>query len=150
MAARMTAATSALTFFRKRLRSGGSTGRAAHDKAYLKSDLRFWGADLPAIRAAVREFCRTHPNLTRAEVRSIAETLYATDVHELLASVIGVLECHRKTLVARDLPWLIELVRRSNSWAYVDWIAPKVIGDVIARDVSLRRHLARSAKDESL
>ena len=147
MAARLTAATSALTFFRRRLRSRGSSARAVHDKAYLKSDLRFWGADLPAIRAAVREFCRAHPNLARAELRSIAETLYATDVHELLASAIGVLECHRKTLVARDLPWLIELVRRSNSWAYVDWVAPKVIGDVIARDVRSRRRLVKWAKD---
>src|SRR2546428_8788641 len=143
----MTAATSALTFFRGRLKSGGSSARAAHDKAYLKSKLRFWGADLPAIRAAVREFCRAHPNLTRAELRSTAETLYATDVHELLASAIGVLECHRETLVARDLPWLIELVRRSNSWAYVDWVAPKVIGDVIARDVRSRRRLVKWAKD---
>jgi len=145
----MTVATSALTFFRGRLRSGGSSARAAHDKAYLKSDLRFWGADLPAIRAAVREFCRAHPNLARAELRSIAETLYATDVHELLASAIGVLECHRKTLVARDLPWLIELVRRSNSWAYVDWIAPKVVGDVIARDPRSRRYLEKWATDKN-
>ena len=145
----MTVATSALTFFRRRLRSGGSSARAAHDKAYLKSALRFWGADLPAIRAAVREFCRAHPNLARAELRSIAETLYATDVHELLASAIGVLECHRKTLVARDLPWLIELVRRSNSWAYVDWIAPKVVGDVIARDPRSRRYLEKWAKDKN-
>ena len=37
------------------------------------------------------------------------------------------------TLIDRDLPWLIALVRRSKTWAYVDWIAPKVIGDVIAR-----------------
>lgn len=145
----MTAATSALTFFRRRLRSGGSSVRAAHDKAYLKSDLRFWGADLPAIRAAVREHCRAHPGLTRAELRAIAETLYATDVHELRASAIGVLECHRETLVGRDLPWLIELARRSNSWAYVDWIAPKVIGDVIVRDARSRRYLEKWAKDES-
>src|ERR1700716_4095202 len=110
----MISATSALTFFRRRLRTGGRSARAAHDKAYLKSDLRFWGADLPAIRAAVREFCRAHPNPT------LAEMLYATDVHELRASAIGVLECHRETLVGRDLPWLIALVRDSNSWAYVD------------------------------
>jgi 3-methyladenine DNA glycosylase AlkD len=145
----MTAATSALAYFRGRLARGGSRARAAHDKAYLKSDLRFWGADLPAIRAAVREYCREHPDLTRAELRAIAQRLYATKVHELRASAIGILECNRERLVGRDLPWLIELVRRSNSWAYVDWIAPKVIGDVIARDVGLRRHLVRWARDKS-
>src|SRR5207247_11135014 len=64
-------------------RTGGSSVRAVHDKAYLKSSLRFWGADLPAIRVAVREYCRAHPDLTRAELRAIAEALYETDVHEL-------------------------------------------------------------------
>src|SRR3989441_4932109 len=145
----MTAAASAITYFRARLRRGGSGVRAAHDKAYLKSDLRFWGADLPAIRAAVREYCRAHPDLSRAELRAIAEALYATDVHELRASAIGVLECHRESLIGRDLPWLIELVRRSNSWAYVDWLSPKVIGDVMVRDARSRRHLVTWAKDES-
>ncbi|HEV8468492.1 MAG TPA: DNA alkylation repair protein [Candidatus Limnocylindria bacterium] len=149
MAARMTAAASALTFFRGRLRRGGNRTRAAHDKAYLKSDLRFWGADLPAIRAAVREYCRAHSDLTRADLRAIAETLYATNVHELRASAIGVLECHRETLIGRDLSWLVDLVRRSKSWAYVDWIAPKVVGDVIARDPGSRRYLEKWAKDES-
>ena len=145
----MTAATSALTFFRRQLRTGGSSVRAAHDKAYLKSSLRFWGADLPAIRVAVREYCRSRPDLTRAELRAIAEALYETDVHELRASAIGVLECNRERLVDRDLPWLIELVRRSDSWAYVDLLAPKVIGNVIARDVRSRRRLVKWAKDES-
>src|SRR2546426_4060812 len=145
----MTAATSALTFFRRQLRSGGTSVRATHDKTYLKSDLCFWGADLPAIRAAVREYCRAHPHLTRAELREIAEALYGTDVHEQRASAIGVLECHRESLVSRDLPWLIELVRRSKSWAYVDWIAPKVIGDVIARDPRSRRYMEKWAKDKS-
>src|SRR5256885_11936476 len=48
----------------------------------------------------------------------------------------------------RDMPWLIALVRKSKSWAYVDWIAPKVIGDVIARDPRARKRLAAWAKDD--
>jgi 3-methyladenine DNA glycosylase AlkD len=40
-------------------------------------------------------------------------------------------------------------VRRSNTWAHVDWIAPKVIGDVLARYPSSRRSMERWARDES-
>ena len=40
-------------------------------------------------------------------------------------------------------------MRRSDSWAYVDLLAPKVIGNVIARDVRSRRRLVKWAKDES-
>src|SRR5207248_9991905 len=132
----------AVTFFTRRLRRAGSPARAIGEKAYLKSDLRFWGTTQDSIRAAVREYCDAHPELTRSELRRLAETLYATDVHELRAAAIGVLERDRGTLDDRDMRWLIRLVRKSKSWAYVDWIAPKVIGEVIARDPGARKHLA--------
>ena len=149
MASRVSLGPGAILFFTRRLRRAGSAARAIGEKAYLKSDLRFWGTSQGSIRAAVREYCDAHPDLTRAELRAIAETLYATDVHELRASAIGVLERDRETLDSRDLPWLIAIVRKSKSWAYVDWIAPKVIGDVIARDPRARKRLAVWAKDRN-
>ena len=148
MAPRVTLGSGAVTFFTRRLRSAGSAARAIGEKAYLKSDLRFWGTGQESIRATVREYCDAHPDLTRADLRAIAEALYATDVHELRASAIGVLERDREKLDARDMPWLIALVRKSKSWAYVDWIAPKVIGDVIARDPRARKRLAVWANDK--
>lgn len=147
MASRVRLGSGAIAFFTRRLRSAGSAKRAVGEKAYLKSDLRFWGTSQDSIRSAVREYCDAHPDLTRADLRAIAETLYATDVHELRAAAIGVLERERETLDARDLPWLIAVVRKSKSWAYVDWIAPKVIGDVIARDPRARKRLSVWAKD---
>ena len=147
MAQRVNLGSGATRFFTPRLRRAGSATRAIGEKAYLKSDLRFWGTTQDSIRAAVREYCDAHPDLTRAELRAIASTLYATDVHELRAAAIGVLERERETLDDRDLPWLIGLVRQSKSWAYVDWISPKVIGDVIARDPRARARLSVWAKD---
>jgi 3-methyladenine DNA glycosylase AlkD len=138
----------AVTFFTRRLRRAGSAARAVGEKAYLKSDLRFWGTSLDSIRAAAREYSDAHPDLTRIDLRVIAETLYATDVFELRASAIGLLERRRETLVDRDLPWLLALVRKSKTWALVDWIAPKVIGDVIARDPRSRKRLDVWAKDD--
>ena len=148
MASRVDLGAGAIRFFTRRLRRAGSATRAVGAKAYLKSDLRFWGTSQDAIRIAVREYCAAHPDLTRTELRAIAESLYATDVHELRASAIGVLERERETLGDRDLPWIIALVRKSKSWAYVDWIAPKVIGDVIVRDPRARKRLRVWAKDE--
>ena len=149
MASRVDLGPGAVAFFTRRLRRAGSAARAKGEKAYLKSDLRFWGTSQDSIRVAAREYCEAHPDLTRADLRRVAETLYATDVHELRASAIGVLERKRGTLVDRDLPWLIGLVRKSKSWAYVDWIAPKLIGDVIARDPGSRKRLAVCARDEN-
>jgi 3-methyladenine DNA glycosylase AlkD len=138
----------AVTFFTRRLRRAGSAARAVGEKAYLKSDLRFWGTSLDSIRAAAGEYSDAHPDLTRTDLRVIAETLYATDVFELRASAIGLLERRRDALVDRDLPWLIAVVRKSKTWALVDWIAPKVIGDVIARDPRSRKRLGAWAKDD--
>jgi 3-methyladenine DNA glycosylase AlkD len=149
VASRVGLGSGAIAFFTRRLRRAGSAARAVGEKAYLRSDLRFWGTGQDSIRGAVREYCDAHPELTRADLRAIAETLYSTDVHELRAAAIGVLEFDRETLDARDLPWLIGLVRKSESWAYVDWIAPKVIGDVIARDSRARKSLAVWAKDKN-
>ena len=148
MAPRVNLGPGAVTFFTRRLRRAGSAARAKGEKAYLKSDLRFWGTSQDSIRAAVRDYCEAHPDLTRADLRVIAETLYATDVHELRAAAIGVLERDREMLDDRDMPWLIALVRKSKSWAYVDWIAPKVIGDVIARGPRARKRLRVWAKDD--
>jgi 3-methyladenine DNA glycosylase AlkD len=145
----VSAATAALAYFRKRLRAAGSPARAVGTKKYLKSDLRFYGTSQPDLRDAVREFGRDHPDLSRAELRALAQTLYATNVHELRAAAIGVLEQQRGRLTDRDLPWLIDLARRSKSWAYVDWLAPKVIGDILERHPPARRVLGRWARDES-
>ena len=147
MAARLTSA-KAVAFFRRRLRTRGSAERAAGTKAYLKSDLVFWGADLPTIREAVSELCRANPDLPARDLRSLAEALYVSNVHELRAAAIGVLERERGALGEDDLPWLIGLIRLSKTWAYVDWIAPKVIGDIIARYPRSKRALRTWAKDD--
>jgi 3-methyladenine DNA glycosylase AlkD len=78
----------------------------------------------------------------------VAETLDAADVHELRVAAIDVLERERAALTGRDLSWLIALVRRSKTWAYVDWIAPKIIGDVIARYPRAKALLEGWAKDD--
>jgi hypothetical protein len=78
-------------FFRAALRRAARPDRAKAEKAYLKSELRFFGAGQPAIRAAVLEYCRQHSDLTPRDLRAIAEALYETEVHELRSAAIGVL-----------------------------------------------------------
>src|SRR5207237_9014741 len=91
----MTLGSDAVTFFTRRLRRAGSAARAAGEKAYLKSDLRFWGTGQDAIRAAVRDYCGSPSTLSRSELREIAETSYRTAVHELRAAPLGLREPDR-------------------------------------------------------
>jgi 3-methyladenine DNA glycosylase AlkD len=146
----MTTPAAARTFFRRRFIEVGTPARAAHDRAYLKSDLRFYGAPVPEIRRAAADFGRDHPDLTHAELRAIIDALYATDWHEYRSVAIALLARYAALLREADLPWLAGLVRRSDTWAHVDWLAADVIGGVIDRYPAGLKRLPVWAKDASV
>jgi len=136
-------------FFERRYRAAGTPARAAGTKAYLKSDLRFYGTTMPDIRGAAIEFAREHPDLTRAELRTIANGLWATDLFELRSAGIALLSLYASLLEERDLPWLLGFVRRSKTWAHVDWLAADVIGGVVGESRTALRRLPAWARDEN-
>ena len=147
----MTARTpkAARRFFERRYRAAGSRERAAAGKAYLKSDLRFYGTTVPEIRRAANDFARQHRDLTRAELRRIVDELWSTDVYELRSAGIALLSRYAGLLEERDLPWLLGFVRRSKTWAHVDWLAADVIGGVVGESRTALRRLPVWARDES-
>ena len=51
-----------------RLRAEATPGRAEHEKAYLKSELEFLGASVPAIRRAATMLYRENPDRPHDEV----------------------------------------------------------------------------------
>jgi 3-methyladenine DNA glycosylase AlkD len=147
MAARTTL--SALADLDRRLRAAGTPARARSDKAYLKSDLRFYGVTLPVLHGIVREYAGEHPEIDRRQLREIAVGAFATDSHDLRSAAIGLLDRKRALLEERDLPWLIDLADASNTWAHVDWLATGVIGAVVGRYPASLRRLPKWAKQKN-
>jgi 3-methyladenine DNA glycosylase AlkD len=145
----VTTPAAARAFFRKRFMAVGTPARATQDQAYLKSDLRFYGTSVPDIRKAGADFARAHPDLTRTELRAIVSALYATDWYDLRSAAIALLGRYGRQLRASDLPWLAGLVRSSDTWAHVDWLAADIIGGVVERYPASLRRLPIWAKDES-
>src|SRR5438034_2910359 len=147
----MTARTpkAARRFFERRCREAGSVARAAAGKAYLKSDLRFYGTTVPEIRRAVSDLAREHPDLTRTDLRRIVDELWSTESYELRSAGIALLSRCADRLEERDLPWLLGFVRRSKTWAHVDWLAADVIGGVVGESRSALRRLPAWARDEN-
>ncbi|TME68269.1 MAG: hypothetical protein E6I48_16955, partial [Chloroflexi bacterium] len=147
----MTASTpkAARRFFERRYREAGSVARAAAGKAYLKSDLRFYGTTVPEIRRAVSDLAREHPDLTRTDLRRIVDELWSTESYELRSAGIALLSRYADRLEERDLPWLLGFVRRSKTWAHVDWLAADVIGGVVGESRSALRRLPAWARDEN-
>jgi len=127
----------------------GARARAAQEKRYLKSDLRFLGVTVPVIRREAKAFVRAHADLTRAELKSLVAALFESEAHELRSLAIGVLELSSGRLNSGDADWLIRLVRAAPTWAHVDWLSTKVLGALVARDASLVKKLERWSRDEN-
>jgi len=142
--------TAAERFFRERFTALGDPARAAQEKAYMKSELRFHGVTMPAIRRACAELCRAQPELGREEVRAIARRLYGAGFFDLRSAAIGLLERRVRVLGPADLPFLIGLVRASACWAHVDWIATKLVGPIVTAHPATLRELRRWSTDRDL
>jgi 3-methyladenine DNA glycosylase AlkD len=138
----------------RRYRQLGSTTRASGEKAYLKSPLRFHGVTVPVVRGQAAELVRAAiPELAdRRHLRALAAAFYATDFHDLRSTGIALMERRQALLTAADLPWLVDLVRRSANWAHVDWLVTKVVGPILARaPAAVRRRTLRAwARDADL
>jgi 3-methyladenine DNA glycosylase AlkD len=138
--------------FRRQFAALGTAGRAAAEKSYLKSPLRFHGVTVPQVRRAAADFCKLQRGLTAEQLHELTDALLATDFHDLRSLAIAVLERKPELLRPADLPWLLDLVRATANWAHVDWLATKVIGPLVAALPATRRgsELRRWARDPHL
>lgn len=130
------------------LRAQATPERALQEKAYLKSDLVFLGATVPATRAVVVAFDKEHPELGHDGVVALAEALWEQPVHERRAAAVELLDRHSESLVPADLPMLERLLRESRTWALVDSLAASVVGAVVERYPETGRELDRWATDD--
>ena len=131
------------------LEPAGTAARAKGEKAYLKSDLVFYGTAMPDIRRISGDYAKAHPELDRRALRAIAEAAWKTDVFELRSVALALLDRNKKDLEERDLPWLLDLVDGSKTWALVDWLAATIIGDVVGRYPASLRWLPIWAKQKN-
>jgi 3-methyladenine DNA glycosylase AlkD len=139
----------AVRHFQARLRTLGTPERAAGAKAYMKSNLRFDGVTVPALRAEVRAFLKAQPEIDRDALVAISGALFATDHFELRTAAIELLAMRRALLVPRDAAWLIELARRGACWAHVDDLVTSVLDPLLDGDPSLSRRVRTWARDRS-
>ena len=117
------------------LRKVARPARAAAEKAYLKSELELWGVMVPDVR--------------RNDLKAIAFAAFRTQVFDLRSVAIALSDRRKAVLEDRDLPWLLDLVDASKTWAHVDWIAATVIGDVVGRYPAVLRWLPIWAKQRN-
>jgi 3-methyladenine DNA glycosylase AlkD len=130
------------------LRAAGSPERAVSEKAYLKSDLEFAGASVPAIRAIVGSWCADRPDLTRGDLVAVARALWSRPVHECRMACVELLDAKAGLLRAEDAPLIETLLRTARTWALADSLAASVMGSLAERYPELAGTLDRWARDD--
>jgi 3-methyladenine DNA glycosylase AlkD len=116
------------------LRAVGDAERAAGAKAYLKSDLEFIGVAAKPLREVARGFLAAHPDVDRPALIALVMTLWKRPVFDLRAAAVALLERRTKDLVTGDLDLVEDLLRRSQTWALVDWLCTKVAAPLVEGD----------------
>ncbi len=131
------------------LRAVGDEERAVGSKAYLKSDLEFIGVAAKPLRVVARAFLADHPEIERNDLVTLVLALWRQPVFELKAVAVAVLERQPEALVSGDLELVEDLLRRSNTWALVDWLCTKVAAPLVEREPEKTRAvLERWSQDE--
>jgi 3-methyladenine DNA glycosylase AlkD len=142
-------AKAALAELDRKLKAAGTPARAKGEKAYLKSDLDFYGTPMPAMRQIAADYARAHPDLDRRDLKALALAAFKTSSFEQRCVALAIADRRRDLLEDRDLPWLLDLVDLSKTWAHVDWLAVTIMGDVFARNPASRRWLPLWAKQKN-
>jgi 3-methyladenine DNA glycosylase AlkD len=112
------------------LRAVGDPDRAAQEKAYLKSDLEFFGESVWEIRRVAKAFVSGAKPLAHDDLVALVEALWAEPIFERRMASVVLLELHPKLLTPADLPLIERLLRESLTWALVDALATDVIGGI--------------------
>jgi 3-methyladenine DNA glycosylase AlkD len=120
------------------LRETGTPDRAEHEKAYLKSDLEFLGAGVPAIRSAVKALWhRIRADASHGDLVALVEALWILPIHERRFAAAELLRFGLDLLGPDDAELLARLIHESRTWALVDPMATDVMGELLLRQPQL-------------
>jgi 3-methyladenine DNA glycosylase AlkD len=133
---------------RNHFRNIGTRQRAVGEKKYLKSQLMFFGVPVPEVRKAARQFKKEHPHFTRQELLRQTQAMW-TDYHEMRTVAIAILEQYAQLLRGADIAFVEKLIRRSEGWSHVDFLAVQIAGPIVQKYKSARKLMTRWSRDES-
>jgi 3-methyladenine DNA glycosylase AlkD len=127
--------------FEASLKKQAKPERAEFEKKYLKSNLRFLGANVPATRNEYVRFFRANKSIDKRSLDLLCDVLWQTDCHELRSIAIGLMERFRANVGPRDLPRLRRMIIESAGWAHVDTIAVHIVGSIYVSDPKVQATL---------
>jgi len=113
----------------------GDPERAQGQQKYMKSLLPFHGVRVPEVRRIARSVARAHPIADSEQLEREVLTIWRTATHR--EQRYGAIELayappYRQWLIPDRLPMLDEMVVTGAWWDYVDQLAAKHLGHLLA------------------
>lgn len=131
----------------RRLSKAGTPERAVQEKAYLKSDLNFFGTPVPQIRRLARALHVELGDLSHEDVVTITGALWSAPVHERRMAAVELLVLYRDALGPGAMEAVERFIRSAGTWALVDALAERVAGHLFEGYPELGATLDRWAVD---
>ena len=125
--------TPAAEFIDRTLQAEGSEERASVDAGRIGGGLRFYGASVGAVRGAVRDARRRHPELTHDEVTALASELWSEPVYERRLAAVVLLQGQVPTLLVSDFTRLEQFLRSADVRELVDPLVADVVRPLLER-----------------
>ena len=138
----------AVTVIDHGLRAAARPERAEGEKAYLKSDLDFFGVSVPAMRTVAKGLLGDWPDITRSELLDVVVALWNEPIFEYRMMAVELLTLREPLLEIGDFELLERLLRESKTWALVDNLAISAAGPLAARLEESGPVLDRWSSDE--
>lgn len=123
------------------------SNRAEQERRYLKVPAQFamHGISAPKMHALSKAIARELVDDPLPHAVALFDELH----HDCRSLAIGILDAKRKTLSAQAFPTFVDFVRRSYTWAHVDWLMTRVASPLVVSEATLLRRLPKLARDES-
>lgn len=127
---------------RRRFEAVARPDDARHMERYMKDRYAFYGLKKPLRQQLWREHVAAYP-LPKSEedLLDLAVALYDEDYRELHYAALDTLQARRRYLTAAALPILAQLITTHAWWDTVDWLAIRLVGDVLRRYPEERHRL---------
>src|SRR5690606_18346186 len=107
-----------------------------------------FGNSVPSLERVARDLLRQEPQIGRAELLDLAESLWKTRIHDCRMVACQLLAARIALLGPPDIALVERFLRSARTWALVDTLAIEVAGGLVARYPELGDALDRWARDE--
>lgn len=119
-------------------------------QAYMKTDQPFYGVMAVPQREIARAACRDFPDLTREEWETVILELWNGTHREEMHQALHVAQHYTSHRTPEAWPLFERLVHEATNWDTLDWIAGRLISELVLENRRFESDLVRWSESDNL